>query len=358
MPVAVTSPLDTMKSIMGTKWFPDEGPNKIIGSWLNFIADEYPSMAAYCNSVLHMDYFQWCGLTVAYCMAKANIEPVFGATDVTRFLWAEAWLNWGQAVSTPALGDVLVFNFGGGDQHVTLFNGDAGGGLWTCLGGNQSHEVKVSNYPKSAVIGIRRPSGATAALVATAAVSTRAQIATTAGADDPSVPNAYKDLPVVPYAKTTMSTTAIAGELLSQNIDVNIKRAAYVLICNESASGQAGINNNYGGLQADVGRWSHDYDQYISATCVVTDNSGAKRRFLCFSIPQGCFDMITNLVQKRGIYVGGTTSFITQMQVTSPTDWALAYYREWVTGDANANISPPALHSLLSLYQNALDVLP
>ena len=155
-----------------------------------------------------------------------------------------------------------------------------------------------------------------------------------------------------------MDNTSIANNLSSPGLDVNIKRAAYVLICNESASGRAGINNNFGGLQADSGRWSHEYDQYISGTCVLTDNSGAKRRFLCFASPQTCFSMITSLIQKRGIYLGGTTSFITKTQVNSPEDWALAYYREWVTGDKNANIPTGALHSLLSLYQNAIDILP
>ncbi len=349
------SPLDVMKSIVATEWSPSDGPSETIGGWLKFIAAKYPNMAPYCLSVLNMDYFEWCGLAVGYSMAKAGIAPVFGTTQLTEFLWAEAWLGWGQAVSTPASGDVLVFDWGGGNQHVTLFSSDAGNGLWSCLGGNQSHEVKYSNYPRSKVIGIRRPG---AAGMASAAAARDVLAAAAASVDDPSVHNSYQDFDVIAYAKTTMTTREIAAGLASSGLSKDVQRAAYAMICNESANGNAGINNNYGGLQADSGRWSSVYDQYISATCVKRDISGTKRRFLCFNEAQGCFSMIAGLVQSRGIYVGGTTHFISNMHVSSPADWALAYYREWVTGSANATLSQGALHSLIDLYQSAINALP
>jgi hypothetical protein len=34
-------------------------------------------------------------------------------------------------VTAPEAGDVLVFDFGGGDHHVTLFETDNGDGTWT-----------------------------------------------------------------------------------------------------------------------------------------------------------------------------------------------------------------------------------
>ena len=158
---AIPGWLATMRSITGTQWAPGEGINATIVSWLQFIGSTYPSMADYCNSVERDNYFSWCGLTVGYCMSKAGVPPLFGSSDTSRFLWAAGWLGWGTPVSTPQEGDVLVFDFGGGDHHVTLFEKDNGDGTWSCLGGNQSHEVRLTNFHRSSLMGIRRPLGAT-----------------------------------------------------------------------------------------------------------------------------------------------------------------------------------------------------
>ena len=152
----VPSWLTVMGGLDGTHW--NGGPNVTIQSWLSFISSAYPNMAAYCASVMHLDYFEWCGLTVAYCMAKAGIAPVFGTVDTSQFLWAAAWLNWGTApVGTPQPGDVIVFKWPHGGHHVTLFEKDSGNGYWACHGGNQSNLVNIENFPRSAVIGVRRP---------------------------------------------------------------------------------------------------------------------------------------------------------------------------------------------------------
>jgi uncharacterized protein (TIGR02594 family) len=154
----VPSWLTVMGGLDGTRWMHGDGPNSTIQSWLSFISSAYPNMAAYCASVMHLDYFEWCGLTVAYCMAKAGIAPVFGTVDTSQFLWAAAWLNWGTApVGTPQPGDVIVFQWAQGGHHVTLFEKDNGNGYWACHGGNQSHLVNIENFPRSAVIGVRRP---------------------------------------------------------------------------------------------------------------------------------------------------------------------------------------------------------
>jgi uncharacterized protein (TIGR02594 family) len=158
MPDAITSWLANMREIDGMKWGPNDGPNATIQDWLRFIGAAYPNTAAYCNSAANEEYFSWCGLTVGYCMAKAGVVPVFGTTDVTRFLWAPAWLGWGTPVTNPQPGDIVVFDFGGGDHHVTLFEKDNGNGTWSCHGGNQGHAVNATNFPKSRLMGIRRPS--------------------------------------------------------------------------------------------------------------------------------------------------------------------------------------------------------
>jgi peptidoglycan hydrolase-like protein with peptidoglycan-binding domain len=83
---------------------------------------------------------------------------VFGSNDDSRFLHAVAWLGWGTPVTAaPQAGDVVVFDFGGDDHHVTLFEKDNGDGTWSCRGGNQSHAVNATNFRKRSVMGVRRP---------------------------------------------------------------------------------------------------------------------------------------------------------------------------------------------------------
>jgi uncharacterized protein (TIGR02594 family) len=149
--------LAVMESIDGTKFAPGDGKNPTIESWLDAIGQAYPGMKSYCDAEKSHDYFSWCGLTVGYCMAKAGIAPVFGTSDTGRFLWAAAWIGWGTPVSNPQPGDVVIFDLGNNDYHVSLFAKDNGNGTWGCHGGNQGHQVTVSNFHKSNVMGVRRP---------------------------------------------------------------------------------------------------------------------------------------------------------------------------------------------------------
>lgn len=160
--------LAVMRQLEDTKWAPGDGRNDTIQSWLQFISTTYPNMASYCHETGQQDYFAWCGLTVGYCMAKAGIAPVFGTTDTSRFLFATSWLNFGTPVTTPQAGDLLIFNFGGGDHHVTMFERDNGNGTYACRGGNQGHVANMTNFHKSSLMGIRRPDtvGAVQAAVA------------------------------------------------------------------------------------------------------------------------------------------------------------------------------------------------
>jgi peptidoglycan hydrolase-like protein with peptidoglycan-binding domain len=120
------------------------------------IAQKYPDMAAYCGLVTPTT--SWCGLFAGYCLAMNGIRPPYNPkVDVESFLWARAWLKFGTQVATGGeqLGDILVFDFGGGDSHVTQYDGVSGSN-YLCLGGNQSDAVNVQSYPKTKCIGIRR----------------------------------------------------------------------------------------------------------------------------------------------------------------------------------------------------------
>jgi uncharacterized protein (TIGR02594 family) len=156
-PTTAPAPLDTMHAILGTKWSTSDGENPTINGWLSFVGTSFPEMADYCTGETHIGYFSWCGCTVGYCVAKSGVRPVYTkGVDTKSFLWAQAWLDWGTPVTDPQPGDVLVFDFGHGDHHVTLFDHDNGNGTWACLGGNQDHQVMVSNFWRSQCIGIRR----------------------------------------------------------------------------------------------------------------------------------------------------------------------------------------------------------
>ena len=153
--MAATVPpwLATMRQITGTRALND---NPVILGWASKIGELFPETKSYCDQYRH-DTIAWCGLTIGYCMATSGIKPVFGADAESRFFWALAWRQFGtDGGDTPRLGDVLVFDFGGGDHHVTLYE-QTQGNCYICRGGNQSHQVKLSNFPQSRCIAIRRP---------------------------------------------------------------------------------------------------------------------------------------------------------------------------------------------------------
>jgi uncharacterized protein (TIGR02594 family) len=151
--------LATMRQITGTSAATD---NAVIVGWAKKIGDIFPDTAPYCAQYTQ-DTIAWCGLTVGYCMAINGIKPVFGATATDRFFWALAWRQFGTPAASPQPGDVLVFDFGDGDHHVTLYE-QSQESSYICLGGNQSHQVKLSTYPKSQCIDMRRPPAADAAI--------------------------------------------------------------------------------------------------------------------------------------------------------------------------------------------------
>jgi hypothetical protein len=120
------------------------------------VGELYPEMAGYCRQVVPTT--KWCGLFCGHDLAVNGIRPPYNPkVDTQSFLWARAWLGFGTPVQRgqEQLGDILVFDFGGGDSHVTFYDGESGSN-YLCLGGNQSDQVKVSSFRKSQCIGIRR----------------------------------------------------------------------------------------------------------------------------------------------------------------------------------------------------------
>jgi uncharacterized protein (TIGR02594 family) len=146
-----------MRAITGTLEAPGAADNPTILSWRDEIARRYPEMAAYCANYTH-DSIAWCGLTIAYCMAVNGIRPVFGRTDTDRFLWANAWQQFGRRLDAPQLGCVVVFTRAGGG-HVALYEGEEGDN-YVIRGGNQSDSVCVTRMAKTKFSGAFWPAQA------------------------------------------------------------------------------------------------------------------------------------------------------------------------------------------------------
>jgi uncharacterized protein (TIGR02594 family) len=116
----------------------------------------FPDMRSYCDQFNH-DAIPWCGLTVAYTMAKAGIRPPFGDTDTDRFLWARSWGDDPdyQVIKTPRLGCVVVLTRSGGG-HVSLYESTSGSN-YMLRGGNQSDAIGLNAFPKSNVLALVWP---------------------------------------------------------------------------------------------------------------------------------------------------------------------------------------------------------
>lgn len=146
----------TMRAISGMTETPGVADNPKIMAMADEIARIFPEMKSYCDGYSH-DSIPWCGLTEAYCMAKAGIRPPFGDTDTDKFLWARSWAddpNY-QVLKAPRLGCVVVLSRSGGG-HVTTYESTSGSN-YMCRGGNQSDAINLKPFPKANVVALVWP---------------------------------------------------------------------------------------------------------------------------------------------------------------------------------------------------------
>jgi uncharacterized protein (TIGR02594 family) len=100
------------------------------------------------------DEVAWCAAFVGHCLEKAGFAS-------TRKLNARSYLTWGEKVAgleQARDGDVVIFTRGSSTAqgHVAFFLKVTGSQI-EVLGGNQSDGVSIARYPKSRLLGIRRP---------------------------------------------------------------------------------------------------------------------------------------------------------------------------------------------------------
>lgn len=167
--------------------------------------------------------------------------------------------------------------------------------------------------------------------------------------------NVYPELPVLPYTRTSVPMPAVITYLQDADLPTEVKRSVYVIFRIESANGQSGVNNNYSGMQADGGRWDPAIDHYfVGTTGAVENGTGRTRIFLCFASWQDSVACLADRLTARGLYVGGRTHLITQMDVVSATVLVRAYTKEWATGVATAEPSATSTGNFLSMYAQAV----
>lgn len=97
--------------------------------------------------------------TTAWCAAFVDATLAQSGKQGTGKLNARSYLDWGQEVSEPQVGDVAVFSRGdpnGWQGHVGFFKGYNEDGTINVLGGNQSDSVSVQPYSADRLLGFRR----------------------------------------------------------------------------------------------------------------------------------------------------------------------------------------------------------
>lgn len=95
--------------------------------------------------------------TTAWCAAFVNAALGAVGEEQTGKLTARSFLNWGQPVSSPKRGDVVVLARGteAWQGHVGFYVGEDANNIFV-LGGNQGNAVSIQPYPKDQLLGIRR----------------------------------------------------------------------------------------------------------------------------------------------------------------------------------------------------------
>lgn len=136
--------MTTARSLIGTKEIPGREHNQKILKWANAVGGW---VAKYYTN----DEIPWCGLFVAYCLEEHNISLPKNP------LLSLDYLKWGQKISKPSPGAIMIFGRDGGG-HVGFYVSEDQDS-YHILGGNQSNMVNLTRIAKNRLKGIRWPTG-------------------------------------------------------------------------------------------------------------------------------------------------------------------------------------------------------
>ena len=146
------------RAITGMSEVPGTANNEKILAMADYIGRTFPEQAAYANSY-RADAIPWCGLTVAYCLARTGLRSPFGDTDVERWLWARSFADDENftTLKVPRLGCVVILTRSGGG-HVAFYEStSASGSSYLLRGGNQADAINLAPFPKSNVLALVWP---------------------------------------------------------------------------------------------------------------------------------------------------------------------------------------------------------
>jgi uncharacterized protein (TIGR02594 family) len=127
------------------------GIKEIAGGQDNPLILEYFNAIGFDGQKLK-DETSWCSAFVNWCCKVSGYQ-------FTGKLNARSWLETGQQVNDPQLGDIVIFWRDSKESwkgHVGFYVTERSGWIYT-LGGNQSSQVKISGYPSGRLLGYRRP---------------------------------------------------------------------------------------------------------------------------------------------------------------------------------------------------------
>lgn len=122
--------------LWGTKEVPGPKHSPTILGWLKKLAFGW----------IKDDETPWCGTSLAYAAVEAGVAV--RNPEMPRAFW---WCGWGTAVTTPMLGDVLVFTI----SHVGIYVGEDAT-HYHVLGGNQGNAYNIVRFPKTWLKAARR----------------------------------------------------------------------------------------------------------------------------------------------------------------------------------------------------------
>ncbi len=111
---------------------------------------KYFDILGYDGAKLH-DETAWCSAYINWCAIQEGL-PYSGK------LTARSWLNVGQKVTEPKLGDLVVYWRGSPDGwkgHVGIFIREEKGVIYT-LGGNQRNQVNITAYSSERLLNYIR----------------------------------------------------------------------------------------------------------------------------------------------------------------------------------------------------------
>ena len=106
--------------------------------------------------------YEWCAAFVNSVLEESGVVSLRDLNHANPYA-ARSWLEWGQEVSSPQQGDLIIFPRGnqGWQGHVgfyldTVVINDIV--YYRILGGNQDNSVSIDLYPEDKALGIRRES--------------------------------------------------------------------------------------------------------------------------------------------------------------------------------------------------------